>query len=169
MPRIDPQRIKQVRIVLQKKKVFTFEELLTALTCSTRSARSLLKQWHSFTSYNLNGRYYTLPNSPHFDENGLWRVGEIRFSKHGNLKKTVIALINESHCGLSGQQLGDLLGLSPGSFLHHFRDTAGICREKQDGVYIYFSADEYTYKDQRHRRVSALETSNSQCVKKTCL
>lgn len=159
MPRIDPQRIKQAQIVLQKKKVFTFDELLAALTCSTRSARSLLKQWHSFTSYNQNGRYYTLPNIPHFDKNGLWRVGEIRFSKHGNLKKTVIRLVNGSRCGLSGQQLGDLLGLSPGSFLHHFRDTAGIRREKQGGVYVYFSADEPTYKNQRHRRVSSLETA----------
>jgi hypothetical protein len=157
MPRIDPERIKQAQIVLQKKKVFTFDELLSALNCSTRSVRSLLKQWQSFTSYNQNGRYYTLPDIPHFDKNGLWRFGEIHFSKHGNLKKTVIELVNQSHCGLSGQQLGDLLGLSPGSFLHHFRDTPGMRREKQGGVYVYFSADEHKYKDQSQRRVSSLE------------
>lgn len=157
MPRIDLERIKQAQIALQKKKVFTFDELLSALNCSVRSARSLLKQWQSFTSYNQNGRFYTLANIPNFDKNGLWRFGEIHFSRHGNLKKTVIALVNESLSGLSGQQLGDLLGLSPGSFLHHFRDTPGIGREKQGGVYVYFSADEHQYKDQRQRRVSPLE------------
>lgn len=160
MARIDPEKIKQAQIVLQKKKVFTFDELLAALNCCTRSARSLLKQWQSFTSYNQNGRYYTLPNIPHFDKNGLWQFGEIHFSKHGNLKKTVIELVNESLSGLSGQQLGDLLGLSPGSFLHHFRDIPGIRREKQGGVYVYFSADEHRYKDQSQRRASSLETAS---------
>ncbi len=101
MPRIDPESLKQAQIVLQKKKIFTLNELLSALNCSTRSARSLLKQWQSLSSYNQNGRYYTLPNIPHFDKNGLWRFGEIHFSKHGTLKKTVIELANASLSGLS--------------------------------------------------------------------
>ena len=44
-----------------------------------------------------------------------------------------------SPAGLSGRQLGEILGLSPQSFLHHSRECSGIYREKHDGVFIYFS------------------------------
>lgn len=155
MPRIDPEIVKRAQGVLRKKKVFTFDELLSELNCSPRSARSILKQWRACSSYNQNGRYYALPKVARFDKNGLWRFGEIHFSRYGNLKKTVVELISQSFSGLSGQQLGDLLGLAPSSFLHHFRDTPGISREKQGGVYVYFSADERQYKDQTQMRLSS--------------
>lgn len=160
MPRLDPQIIKRAQLVLRKKKVFTFDELLSELHCSTRSARSILKQWLAYTSYNQNGRYYALASVARFDENGLWRFRGVYFSKHGNLTKTVINLINESPSGLSGQQLGNLLGLAPGSFLHHFRDAPGISREKQGGVYVYFSANEQQYKDQLQKRFIALDPAS---------
>ncbi len=155
MPKIAPQIVKRAQSVLRKKKVFTFDELLSELNCSPRSARSILKQWRACSSYNQNGRYYALPKVPRFDKNGLWRFGEIHFSRYGNLKKTVVELISQSFSGLSAQQLGDLLGLAPGSFLHHFRNTPGISREKQGGVYVYFSADERKYKEQTQMRLSS--------------
>ena len=47
--------------------------------------------------------------------------------------------MTNSLAGLSGQQLGELLGSSPQSFLHHFRECPGIYSEEHGGVYIYFS------------------------------
>jgi hypothetical protein len=80
-----------------------------------------------------------LPQVPIFDKNGLWHHKNVSFSKHGNLKKTFIHLVASANTGLTGRQLGKLLGLSPQSFMHHFRDCPGICREKHDGVFVYFS------------------------------
>jgi hypothetical protein len=156
MPRIDPQKIRDAQRVLKRKKVFTFEELLALLGCSVRSGRLKLRQWRTFNSYNHNGRYYAVPTVPRFDGNGLWHFANIYFSKHGNLSDTVVYLIHASTSGLTGKQLGDILGLAPGSFLHHFRQMPGIRREKHAGVYVYFSGEESRYAQQVQQRATSL-------------
>lgn len=118
-----------------------------------------LKQWQAYTSYNQNGRYYTLPQIPRFDDHGLWRYKNVAFSRHGNLKKTVIHLVSVSPAGLSGKQLGEILGLLPQSFLHHFRQCSGIYREKHDGVFIYFSDVDEVYERQLQERTSLVVRS----------
>ena len=139
MTRLDQSRIKAAWVHFEKTKIFTIGDLTSILKCSISSARVKLKQWQTYTSYNLNGRYYTLPQVPQFDRHGLWRYDNAAFSKHGNLKKTIVHLVTSAPAGLTGSQLGELLGLSPQSFMHHFRKCPGICREKHDGVYVYFS------------------------------
>jgi hypothetical protein len=153
---IDSEAIRSVRAILKKEKVFTLERLMCLLDCSRRTAQTRLSQWETYTSYNRNSRYYALPNVPRFDVNGLWRSNNIAFSKHGNLKRTIIHLINSSESGLTGKELGDLLGLSTQSFVHHFRDCPGICREKHGGVYIHFSDQPDSYKQQVRKRIAAL-------------
>lgn len=156
MARIYEEKLKNVVKVLEKKKVFTLSQLVSALECSVPTGRLKLKQWRTYTSYNENGRYYTLPKIPCFNENGLWHYKEISFSQHGNLKKTVVHLITNSSSGLTGKQIGDLVRLPSRSFLHHFRDAPGIQREKRDGVYVYFSAGTDTYREQLQHRLRAI-------------
>lgn len=154
MGRLDQRKIEAVWHQLEESKVFDIGDLTSLLTCSVPNARLKLKQWQAYTSYNQNGRYYTLPHVPQFNDNGLWHYKSIAFSRHGNLKKTVIHLVSASSAGLSGKQLGEILGLSPRSFLHHFRNYPGIHREKHDGVFIYFSAIDQVYKKQLQERKS---------------
>ena len=139
MARIPQEEIDRVQTVLKQEKVFTLNRLLSLLDFSARTGQTKLKQWGAHNSYNQNGRYYALPGVPEFDVHGLWRHEGIFFSRYGNLKKTVIHLIRSSEAGLSGSQIGQLIGLTPRSFLHHFREVSGIRREKQEGVYVYFS------------------------------
>ena len=154
MRRLDQRKIEAVWHQLEKSKVFNIEDLTSLLTCSVPNARLKLKQWQAYTSYNQNGRYYTLPQIPRFNDYGLWHYKNIAFSRHGNLKKTVIHLVESSSAGFSGKQLGEVLGLSPRSFLHHFRNCPGIHREKHDGVFIYFSDIEQVYEKQLQERKS---------------
>jgi hypothetical protein len=98
-----------------------------------------------------------MPTVARFDENGLWHWDDIFFSRYGNLKNTVIHLINNSSSGLSGKEIGDLVRLPARSFLHHFRNLTDIQREKRQGVYIYFSQDPDRYKQQFQGRLSRLE------------
>jgi hypothetical protein len=158
MPRIDKEAIENALRVLEKTKVVTLKQVVSFLKCSMPGARLKLNQWRALTSYNQNGRYYTLPDIPQFDENGLWRFKDVYFSKHGNLKKTIIYLVSNSSSGLTGKQIGDLLGLSPQSFLHHFRDCKGIVREKHDGVYAYFSDQSERYDQQIQSRSTAISS-----------
>lgn len=134
------QELSQIKLLLKKKQVFLLDDAIQLFQCSGRWARQRLKVWHSYTSYNQNGRFYTLPEIPKFDLNGLWHHSRASFSQHGNLPQTVVQLINHAQAGLSGAELGALLRLSPRSFLHHFSELPDLYREKFGGVYVYFSA-----------------------------
>ncbi len=159
MARLNQGTIKAAYRYFKKLKVFSIGELSSVLTCSIPNARLKIKQWQAYTSYNQNGKYYTLPQIPQFDKYGLWRYKDVGFSKYGNLKKTIIHLVTASPAGLSGRQLGGILGLSPQSFLHHFRECPGIYREKHDGVFVYFSDVDDLCKKQVHKRSSLLRRS----------
>ena len=64
-------------------KVLTIEQLVDLLKTSVITARRHLKKWETYTSFNHNGRYYTLPRIPQFDNNGIWKYQTILFSKYG--------------------------------------------------------------------------------------
>jgi len=156
MAKITPEKIEAAHTVLKKTKVFTLPQLVAMLECSSRTAQTKLQQWQVYNSYNHNGRYYALPNVPRFDEHGRWQYQQIFFSRHGTLKNTVVQLVRQASAGLTGQQIGELVQLSPRSFLHHFRDTPGLRREKHGGVYVYFAADPDSYAQQRENRLAEL-------------
>ena len=88
---------------------------------------------------------------PHFDVQGIWRFKNVAFSKHGNLKKTIVHLVVSSSTGLTGRQLGEILGLSPQSFVHHLCNYSGVNREKHAGVFVYFSDEPLAYMKQIRR------------------
>lgn len=138
------------------KKVLTIEQLVDLLNCSVITVRRRLKQWRVYTSLNKNSRYYVLPEVPNFDKNGLWNYQRIFFSKHGNLKKTIIQLIRQAEAGLSSHEVSELVGIAPNSsFISHFCDFPGIRREKHKGVFIYFSDDPEIYTKQTLVRLGA--------------
>ena len=84
----------------RRQKIITIDQLVKLLTSSVITARRRLKKWQTYTSINKNGRYYTLPQIPVFDENGLWwyqtvlfsgssgkSVGKFRFGKFSHREK----------------------------------------------------------------------------------
>lgn len=152
-------KIKAVLCDLEEIKIFKIGDLSSKLSCSVPNARLKLKSWKTHTSYNQNGRFYTLPQVPEYNQHGLWRYKGISFSKHGNLKKTIIHLVKVSLAGLSGRELGELLALSPQSFMHHFSKCPGMLREKHGGVFVYFADDDELYKRQRRQRCSDVSLS----------
>lgn len=135
-------------------KIITIEQLVRFLQCSAITARRRLKKWQTYTSVNKNGRYYTLPQIPVFDQNGLWRYQTVLFSKHGNLKQTIVELITDSKSGLSAVELADIIGFAPNSsFLSQIKDAAGVRREKHQGRFIYFSDSSEVYNRQTQERI----------------
>jgi len=130
------------------EKVLTIKDLKIRLMVSEITIRRKLKKWGAITSYNKNGRYYTLLYIPKFDSWGLWNYNDIRFSKYGNLTQTIIQLINHSSSGLHAEQVGDLIDYAPHSVLHRLTGKEAIRREKLYGKYVYFSCDKQEYKAQ---------------------
>jgi hypothetical protein len=139
----------------RRQKIITITQLVHWLKCSVITARRRLKNWQSYTSINNNGRYYTLPQIPVFDENGLWKYKTVFFSKHGNLKQTIIALITESDKGLSAVEIAEFVDLVPNSsFLSRFKSVPGVRREKHQGRFIYLSDHPQIYSRQMQTRAT---------------
>jgi len=159
MRKISEETVDGVHKFLERIKVFTIDRLISALGCSMPSARVKLKQWKAYTSYNQNGRYYTLPTVPRFDANDLWFYENVFFCRYGNLRNAVVHLIDNSPLGLSGNEIGNLVRLSPRSFLHHFRNVEGLYREKIEGVYVYFSDNPVRHKEQIQQRLNVLAST----------
>jgi hypothetical protein len=148
-----------------RRKIITLEQLIRLLQCSAITARRRLKQWQTYTSINQNGRYYTLPQIPVFDQKGLWRYQAVLFSKHGNLKQTIISLITESPKGLSAGEIAQLVDLVPNSsFLSQFKDVAGVKREKHQGRFVYLSDQPDVYARQKRGWVAAGLPTDAQAV-----
>jgi len=143
--------IENALFLFKQKKVMTMQDLVHLFECSQRTVQRRLKKWDYITSYNYNGRFYTLPDIAKFDKNGLWHYKNICFSKYGNLKQTLIHLVKNADEGLTSGQIGKLLGLNPRSFLSHFKNEANLNREKIAGKYMYFSTDFSIYKTQKDR------------------
>jgi hypothetical protein len=149
----------------RRQKVITIEQLVKLLKCSAITARRRLKKWHTYTSINKNGRYYTLPQIPVFNKNGLWKYQTILFSKHGNLKQTIVALITDSQKGLSAIEIAELVGLVPNSsFLSQFKNVDGVKREKHQGRFIYLSDRPKIYTRQKQRWTTTAFPTDAQAV-----
>ena len=125
----------------RRNKVITVPELMAELRTSLRTLRRRLKVWGALASFNCNGRFYTLPEVPQFDDHGLWFHREIGFSRHGHLPQTIVALVRQSPGGLTAAELGQRLRLDPRSFLWQFHQHPGLQREQQQGRYVYFATD----------------------------
>jgi hypothetical protein len=152
---VDDRAIKAFR----KRRIMTLEEVAELIHSSIHTGRRRLKTWRTHTSYNHNGRYYTLPDVAEFDTDGLWKWKGVFFSQYGNLKQTVVEVVRRSQAGLDGGELHSVLGLDPRSFLSAFADHPQIMREKAEGRFVYYSSDKALYRRQRQRR-GALSTKS---------
>lgn len=131
-------------------KVLTLEQLVDLLQSSVITARRRLKKWEALTSFNQNGRYYTLPKIPQFDHHGIWKYQRILFSKYGTLKQTMIELLRRSETGLSAREVAQIVEIpSNSSIFSQLPRVSGIRREKDQGRFVYFSDQPETYQKQK--------------------
>jgi hypothetical protein len=107
------------------------------------TAWRLLHEVGYFTSYNYNANFYTLASIPRFNDQGLWRYRDIRFSKWGNLPETVIAVVEKSQLGMTAQELAGFLGvrnLKP--LLTRLSFNQQLRRETMHGVFVYLAVEQ---------------------------
>lgn len=150
--------------VFGKKKVMTRKELMDTMSVSTTLVSKRLKSCGGYTSYNKNGKYYTLPSIAEFNEQGLWEYEGIRFSKFGNLKRTLIGLIDASECGLYVEVFIPLLGYSPHAILSELYEKDLVYREKRKGKFIYLSIDETIRQGQAQEYEVRLERETQKLI-----
>jgi hypothetical protein len=137
---------------LRQRLVMVKEEMLAVAKCSPMTLWRILRGYGYLTSFNANGRYYTLHDIPTFDTDGLWFHGPIGFSEYGSLPRTASEMIARSATGFTCRELRERLGVNVGPTLRKLLRTGALCREKHRGVFVYLSASEPERRGQLERR-----------------
>lgn len=137
---------------LQKQVILTLSELSILINVSTRTVQRKLKELDTIRSYDHNGRFFALKEVAQFNPSGIWKYKVVHFSKYGNLKDTLLQIIQDSETGLSAVEIRNILGVEPRSFLFHYKDIKQIKREKPGNCYVYFSSETTRYKLQLANR-----------------
>jgi hypothetical protein len=148
--------LKKLFRLWRQRKVLTLPELTHHLQASVRTVRRRLKTWRTLASFNHNGRFYTLPDLPQFDEHGLWFHQDIGFSRAGHLPPTLVALVQQAPAGLTAAELGQRLRLDPRSFLWQFHAHPGLQRQKHQGHFVYLAAESQRARAQMAQRTLAV-------------
>jgi len=108
-------------------------------TKSRMSVFRRLRELDYLSSFSHVGRYYTLPGVVHFDSQGLWFYDTVGFSRFGNLKQTVIHLVDQSVAGKTHEELEKQLHLRVHNTLLDLVRSGKITREMFEGVFVYLN------------------------------
>jgi hypothetical protein len=142
-----------LRSYLLETRIATLAELKkVAGGAATMTVFRKLKRLGYQTSYSHRGKYYTLAEIPHWDEQGLWDHRAAWFSRYGNLLATSQHFVEVAEAGLTAVELQGLLHVeSKGALLELYRRKA-IDRREFQGVYVYLSREDGTGRRQRLKR-----------------
>src|ERR1035437_6850147 len=124
---------------LRRSKIATMPELKRALGTEVDvTVFRKLKQLAYRTSYSHRGSYYTLDETAHFDQNGLWSFQSVWFSRQGTLLDTAQAFVESSSAGHFAEELDHLLHVGTKEPLLGLRQHYGLARRRVEALSLYF-------------------------------
>ena len=148
------------------RALFCKEKVLDLTTISRnfpgRSRTSLvrdLRKVGAIASYNHCGKHYTLKEIAEFDGQGIWQYGDALFSDHGNLKRTIQTMVDNSSSGLTHNELQPTLRLRTHDVLREMVKHNKIARADVHNNYVYVSADAEAGQKQVEARVAPPQQS----------
>lgn len=152
-----PQAKNALRKLFRRTPVVELDALFETL--QTRSRMSVfrrMKEVGYLSSYTHAGRFYTLRDVPQFDAFGLWRHGDVGFSRAGTLKATVVEAVNKSPAGQTHAELQELLRVRVFNTLLELVRAEKVRREAlaSRGA-LYVSADKTLASEQLEHRLKA--------------
>src|ERR1019366_5265592 len=89
--------------------------------------------------FSHRGSYYTLDETAHFDESGLWSFQSVWFSRQGTLLDTAQAFVENSSAGHFAEELDHLLHVGTKEPLLRLVQHERVAREPVGGLYLYCS------------------------------
>jgi hypothetical protein len=135
-----PEAFKVLHAFFKKTPIAMLSDIYALLgTQSRMSVFRRLRELDYLSSFSHVGRYYTLPGVPHFDPQGLWFYEAVGFSRFGNLKQTVIHLVDQSVAGKTHEKLEKQLRLRVHNTLLDLVRSGKVTREVFEGVFVYLS------------------------------
>ena len=147
---------------LESRPVVELPDIQRALDGASRStAFRYLQQVPYRSSYNHNGRYYTLHDPSKYDRWGLFSVGDAHFSVDGTLKATVARLVRESEAGFTQGELQEVLRVRVQLFLLAALRDGSIDREAFGRRYVYIDTDAKVREEQLRQRSARISKPES--------
>jgi hypothetical protein len=109
------------------------------------------------TSSSHAGRFYTLKRIPDFDDHGLWRHGDVLFSKYGTLRQTIVHLVEHAPAGRTHAELRERLHLRVQDTLRDLTEDREIDRVRIERLFVYVSIEQEVARAQIARRQEVVE------------
>ncbi len=150
-------KIERVENQFFEKIIVTLPELSWLLNVSVRTIQRITNPLDIIRSYDHNGRYFSLGRLAEFNSYGIWEYHQVHFSEFGNLKNTLVGIIDHSPQGMEATLIREVLGVDTRSFLSQYNAVSQVKREKLGGHYVYFSGDQDKFSAQRSRRMQTIE------------
>ena len=122
-----------------------------ATTSRTTVFRALSAQGY-LTSSSHAGRFYTLEEIPQFDDDGLWRHGEVLFSEYRTLRETIVRLVERAPAGRTHAELRERLRLRVQDTLHDLTEDQKIDRVRIERLFVYVTIEQAVARAQIARR-----------------
>jgi hypothetical protein len=144
---------------LNNNKIATIEQLKIMLKTSSRMTvfRKLAKLDY-LSSCSHSGKFYSLKKTARFNKYGIWRHELVLFSKHGTLKNTLKAMINESSDGFTASELKKILKIKVEDSLCILTKEKSVNRKKISGTFVYLNGNAKAGKKQELTRTDCLQS-----------
>ncbi len=126
---------------LRDVKVSTKNIMASELKVAPITVTRALVRYGYYTSYNYNASYYTLEDTPKFNEKGIWVFNEIGFSKYANINELIIALVNHSDNGYTTREMNQLLRTETKNLLSRLRKQEALTKFYMGHQAVYLSTD----------------------------
>jgi hypothetical protein len=144
--------VTELKELFKKNIVMDIDDLMKHTSSSRITVLRNLKEIGYTTSYNRNGKYYTLLEIAKFDESGIFDHKGILFFRDGGIQELVIKEIDSSEKGYTSEELSNKIRTRVSNQLHQFVGKYLIIRKKYADFYIYYSIDNTTQEKQISNR-----------------
>ncbi len=139
MPAIPILSTESIRSFIEQRQVVTFDQLTSEFHCSYMSILRRKEELGYLTSYNRYGIGLTLPTIPIFNKFNIWKYGDFLFSKWGDVKSTIVGVVDESPEGLYARDLQRILNIRVNNHLSMCVRENKVFKCPDFGHPVYFS------------------------------
>lgn len=156
-----PEQYHTSRLVewLEKERILTLDRIAEALGRPSRiTVFRKLARLGGRASYSHRGRYQTLDRIAEYDENGLWSLRGVHFSRQGTLRQTIVYLVEHSRQGCFASELQALLQVRVHNALAQLYGAKRLSREQLADQYLYVSPSGGT--DQLEKRYEVIQQAH---------
>lgn len=123
---------------LRHTGIATMSALRKAVDGSHMTVVRALNKYGYHRSVNHNASYYTLGDTPCFNEDGLWLCGDVCFSQQHRLRKALVALAEKAPAGLTVLEAEQRLHTKVGNVLSRLCQQRALkrCFVARRAVYL---------------------------------